>query len=177
MKKGITLALALVFAVMVGGLSMGCIDKTVEDAFIPEVTVEEIAEEPIIIGGLPVPPMTEEPTVVDKPIVVYKPTLVYSKGYVKYPENLAGFDTIRERAIKYQAMLDKKMAAMETLTVSQYLSPNGKPYEEFYLGLYQQKLDDYTAMYLKLGNKVLSDGGYRIEHFDNVTGNYSYTYY
>jgi hypothetical protein len=49
------------------------------------------------------------------------------------------------------------MAAMETLTVSQYLTPSGMPYEEFYQGYYQGLQKDYEKMYCSVGNKVIGD--------------------
>jgi hypothetical protein len=157
MKKGITIGLALVFAVMVGGLSMGCIDSTIEDAFIPEVV--EVVE--VVV----VPEEVESTTIVVEIVIVEVEeveVITYKLTYnpcitVLYPDNVAGFDTIEERANELQGRLDAKISSIGTNTAGQYHIANPKAYSEFYQEYYQDELDGYIKMYCTLGNKILTD--------------------
>jgi hypothetical protein len=159
MKKGITISIALVLAVIVGGLSMGCIDAPGIPAApeIPDVVdIPEVVNTPIVVEIVVVDVTGSEVEVIT---YKYYPILVYSGCYVEYPDNVAGFDTPKERAYIYQGMLNDKMDSLYEKGIAQqrYQCWGDKSYTEFYHGFYQDKLDKYTKLYCGLGNRILTD--------------------
>jgi hypothetical protein len=156
MKTQITIVVVAVMAVIVGGLSMGCIDAPVEVIEVPEVVeVVEVVEVLLVVEVIEITPSEVE-------VITYKvyPVINYCECTVEYPDNVAGFDTPKERAYIYQSMLDDKMDTLydEGIAQQRYQSWGDKSYTEFYHGLYQDKQDSYQKLYCGLGNKIMTDG-------------------
>lgn len=155
MKKGLTIGIiSALFLVVVGGLSMGCIDAPEVPEVVEVVKVVEVPEE--VVTTMTVIELVIVEVVEEVEVITYK--LAYNPCItVLYPENLAGFDTIEERANKLQSMLDAKISTIGTNTGGQYHVANPKAYSEFYQGYYQDELDGYIKMYSTLGNKIMTD--------------------
>jgi hypothetical protein len=161
MKAQITIGIAVVFAVIVGGLSMGCLDAPDIPAApeIPDVVdIPTVPPEVITVVEVIVVEVTE---VTEVEVITYKeyPVIVYCECTVEYPDNVAGFDTPKERAYIYQGMLNDKMDSLYADGIAQqrYQQWGDKSYTDFYHTFYQDKLDKYTKLYCGLGNRILTD--------------------
>lgn len=155
MKNGIKIAVALVLAVILGGLSMGCIDKTMEDTWspeeivVPEVLPEEFNGSEEFEGTTIVIELVIVEVEPEVEVITYKynPVLTYDCVYIAYPENLVGFDTIGERAHIYQVALDKVVEKYESDIT----------YQKKIYRYYQRLLDKYAKTYEQVGNTILTD--------------------
>jgi hypothetical protein len=175
MKKGITIAVIAVLAVIVGGLSMGCIDAPdipvaplIPDVVdIPTVTPEVITVVEVIVVEIPVSEVE---------VITYKeyPTLEYTACYVEYPDNVAGFDTPCERAAILQVQLNSKLDMVYDgkITQQRYQYRGEQAFVEFYTEAYQDKLDKYVKLYCGLGNRILTDSNDPIKL---SVGNFNFT--
>ena len=183
MNKGIAVSLLVVATILVGGLSMGCIDAPVVIPDEPEdnggltakgLQVKADVEERQARGFVQYTGETPVNTTSEVEVITYKeqPVISYCGCFVLYPGNVAGFDTPIERAYLYQTMLNAKVASMDIS--KQYSQSGGETaYLEFYLNYYQGLQDKYEKMYCGVGNKVIGDfdcGNFTIEE-GNSTGN------
>jgi hypothetical protein len=168
MKKGIAIV-GIVIVALIGGISMGCIGTAPVDVIEPDnggltekgLQVKADVAERQARGFVQYTGATELVVVavvgIELVVVEYVPVLTYSDVSIEYPENLAGYDTIAQRAAIYEQALIEQLEAMDTLTVSQYLPPSTTAYDEFYTAFWQDKLDNYAKMYNMVGNKILTD--------------------
>jgi hypothetical protein len=165
MKNGIKIAVTLVLAILVGGLSMGCIDAPVK---VPVINITDPAELPSeVFNGTTI---VVEIVMVDIPEVVAESYILTYNPYITvlYPENIVGWDTIEERAYMYQAKLNFMVNYYEG-----YQGYEFKGRSEFYHRYYQGKQDKYQRMMNYVGNTILTDSEYTIERADNISGNCS----
>ena len=188
MKKGIAVSLLVVATILVGGLSMGCIDAPVVIPDEPEdncgltakgLQVKADVAERQARGFVQytgenmtgyIPPVVGEVTLIPE-VWTSLPVISYCRCFASIPENVAGFDTPMERAYIYQAMLNDKMDSIGTITGGQYVRSGQKEaYISMYQRYYQTLQDKYQRMYCGVGNRVLTDGNFSIET-GNSTGN------
>lgn len=165
MKNGVTIGIAFIVALILGGFGAVVYMDEPEVIEIPEITLvpeelpsefngSQVFENTTIVVEIV---MVEVVEVVEE-VKVY-PTLVYCTCDVEYPDNVIGWDTPCERAAMLQAELDTMTDSIyEGKVVQQRYQYKGKQAMlDFYAAHYQSKLDSYINLYCAIGNMILSD--------------------